>query len=152
MLLLVDIETSVGVKIYSYHTIALMGLMFELFGALFVSMEAIGVKNLNKPFNVIKKFSRWSQKSYWRMALASAPLIIIVTLSIIFNNGLIAGLIIPVMLLSFIISQLIDYPDHSKKWIKLRTTDGRIGPIGFVIFTIGAFLQMVSIIWEMTVI
>ena len=127
-----------------------MGLQIELIGVLFISLEAIGIKRFTKVYNFIYLISHWSKKSLLRLFFISAPPLILVSIGVTLDIKLLTGLMFPILILSYALSFLIDHPEWMERWVLIRTKEGKIGPIGFILIVIGNLLQLTSVIWQMS--
>ena len=136
-------------SIYNYYILSIMGIVFEIIGGLFLSMEAIGLKRFTNFYRVIHKVSQWSKSSFLRMLLLISPLFILLMVGVFYNSRIIIGLMIPLNLLILTLSALIDNPEWYEKWIIIKTKEGKISPIGFLVIVLGNILQLISIIWQM---
>jgi len=134
----------------NYHVLIFMGLILEIFGALFLSMEAIGIQRFTRTYKYIYKISSWSKKNLFRLSLLSAPPFLLILIGFLFRIELLVGLSIPLLFLSSLTSILIDFPHLNEKWIIIKTKEGKIGPIGFLIIVLGNILQLISVVWQMS--
>jgi len=140
---------NITTNVFNYHVFSIMGIFFEIIGGLFLSMEAIGLERFSRIYGFIHRLSRWSKKSLLRMFVLLTPLVFPLTLAILFNSKILIGLIIPIEFLVILITILIDHPEYNEKWIIIKTKEGKIGPIGFLLIVFGNLLQLISIIWQM---
>lgn len=131
--------------------IVLMGLIFEIFGTVFLSHKALGNLWFKQRFITIRKFSNWYKKSFLRMALIFICILIFLTIGIILNIKQIVVLFFPILLLVTFFSLLIDHPDFYEKWILQKTYENRLGPIGFKLIAFGVLIQIISILWQMSI-
>lgn len=138
-------------SIYNYHVFLIMGIFFEIIGGLFLSMEAIGLKRFSSIYGFIHRLSKWSKKNILRMLALITPFFILLTLVLFSNSRILIGLIIPILFLIFLTSFLLDHPDYNEKWIIIKTKEGKIGPLGFLLIVFGNILQLISIIWQMSI-
>ena len=136
--------------IYNSYLFSIMGILFEILGSLFLSMEAIGLDRFTKIFNGIKRISIWSKKSIWRISLLIIPFFVVITYGIFSQSRLIVGLTIPILLTLCLISSVLDLPNYYEKWIWIKTKNGGIGPIGFILILTGNLLQLINVIWQMS--
>ncbi len=135
--------------IYNYYVISMMGILFEIIGALFLSMEAIGLKRFSRFYQFVYRVSKWAKKSYFRMLILFSPFFTLMALALTLRSKIIFGLIIPITQIPMLISILIDHPDWYEKWIINKTNGGKISPIGFLLIVFGNVLQLISILWQM---
>jgi len=127
-----------------------MGLLIEVFGVIFISLEAIGLKRFQRIFSLIYDASSWSKKSLKRLFLITAPLLTLIMIGVLADIKILTALAIPILILSQGISVLIDHPEWVEKWVLIKTKEGKIGPIGLIIILIGNLLQLISLIWQMS--
>ena len=73
------------VSIFNQYSFMIIGILFEIFGALFISMEAIGINKFTKVYRYIYIISKWSGKSKWRAFLTTGILFIPIGLGIFFK-------------------------------------------------------------------
>ena len=127
-----------------------MGIFFEILGVLFLSIEAIGIRQFTRSYNFLSKLSKWSKRSFIRMLVLNIPPFIFIIIGYVFKRELLIGLMIPIFILNGIISFLLDHPDIYEKWILIKTNEGKIGPFGFLLILLGYVMQLVSIVWQMS--
>jgi len=132
--------------LFDPYVLALIGVLFQIFGAIFLSFEALGKEWFTKRFNTIGKFSKWYTKSFKRMTLIIISIFALLTFGLIFNLKILVALFFPVIFFMGFFSVLVDHPKYYEKWVLKKSSEGRIGPIGFIVLAIGAFLQMLSIL------
>lgn len=134
---------------FNFQVVALMGIILNIIGSLFLATEAIGLEKFSLYIDKIRKFSKWFKKSLFRMAILIAPIFIIMLIGMLLNIKVLISLFYPIILLLFIASYLIDHTDYSEIWLTNASKEKRIGPIGFIILFFGSMLQMISVIWQM---
>jgi len=127
----------------------ILGLLFEILGALFLSMESIGLQIFSKYYNYIYRISKWSKKNILRMFLVMLPICSPVGFSIYFNNKVLIALLIPITILILASTIFIDHPTLFEKFVISKANDKKIGPIGFLLMIVGFSFQLISIIWQM---
>jgi multisubunit Na+/H+ antiporter MnhG subunit len=135
--------------IYNYYVISMVGIVFEIFGALFLSMEAIGIERFSKFYKYVYRISLWTKKSHLRTLILFLPFTILMILALILRSKILFGLMIPITNIPMLLSMLIDKPDWYEKWIINKTNGGKISPIGFLLIVFGNVLQLISIFWQM---
>ena len=137
------------VSIFNQYSFMIIGILFEIFGALFISMEAIGINKFTKVYRYIYIISKWSGKSKWRAFLTTGILFIPIGLGIFFKIKILLTLFLLFMCLIWLWAFLFDRPESVEKFIIKRTKEGRIGPFGFLIMICGFLLQLISVVWDM---
>jgi hypothetical protein len=65
------------------------------------------------------------------------------------ENKLLLSLTTPIVIIIMLISMIFDHPDYFEKFILNKTSDKKIGPLGFLIMVCGFLFQLTSIIWQM---
>lgn len=135
---------------FNYYTLMIIGLFFEIFGALFLSMESIGIQSFTNFYKFIYKMSKWAKESIYRMLVLSSPFIILIAIGIFMNDKTLLSLMIPISIISMLFSTIIDHPWFIENYIVNKTQDKKIGPIGFFIMIIGFLFQLTSVIWQMS--
>lgn len=138
-------------NICNYYVLSILGIEFEIIGGLFLSMEAIGLKRFTKAYSIIYRISRWSKKNILRTLLVISPLFILLTVAIFSNVKVISELMLPLVFLIILTTLLLDHPDWYEKWIIFKTKNGQISATGFLIIVFGNILQLVSLIWQMSI-
>jgi hypothetical protein len=135
----------------SYYALMILGLIFEIIGALFVSMESIGLMNFRKTYNFIYSFSSWTKKSWFRMSVVVIPILLPLFFFIIYNYKIFLALYLPFFILMLLFTTLIDHPKRIEDYVINKTNEKKIGPIGFLIMIIGFLLQLSGNIWQLLV-
>jgi hypothetical protein len=135
----------------TYNNLILMGLIFELFGALFLSMEAIRPRRFKKVFKYFKRYSDWIRAKFYRAFISIIIYLIPIMYSLYTGSDKLAGFVFPSVIIMLFMSELIDNPERYEKWVLIKTTKSEIGPIGFLFIVFGNLLQLISISWQMIV-
>ncbi|HBH49567.1 MAG TPA: hypothetical protein DDX98_13050 [Bacteroidales bacterium] len=128
--------------IYNPYLFSIFGIVIEVIGAGYLSIEAFGRDNLTNLELKFSRFSKWIKGS--RGLLVSIILIIlsIPTIGMFLGNKTMIGLTIPVCFFLAAFGILLDYPFSVNK----LQGNTKIGPKGFLLLLIGNILQLIKII------
>jgi hypothetical protein len=126
--------------------VALMGIVLQIFGVIFLSYESLGEEWFKKRFITLEKFSQWYKKSLRRMIIIISSIYLGLLLGFIFNVKFLIALIFPVILFTSLFFLMIDHPLHFKKWVEKKHSERKIGPKGFILIVIGGILQIVYVL------
>ena len=85
------------------------------------------------------------------MLIPSIPLLLFAIFGIWLNIKIFLALTFPYITLFLIYGALMDNHDYIEKLVNSEPKEKRIGPLGFILFVVGGFLQMISVIWQMAV-
>lgn len=135
-------------SILNTDSLVLTGILFEVFGALFLSLESFGINLIQNIFKLFKKYSNWVTSKLMRM-LITMPLILLAILFLYTSNRIFFALFIPVIIFTVIESLIVDHTESVEKWIINATLNKKISPIGFVLLLIGNLLQVINYILNM---
>lgn len=133
----------------TYNVLAIIGLLFQTIGTLFLSLESIGIQRFSNAYKVLYKISVWSKKSYLRMSIVILPFLTPLILGVFRGSKLMLALSFPSLIFVAALSSLIDSPKLYEALILRKAQEQKIGPIGFLITMWGTLLQLISVIWQM---
>ena len=131
------------------YMVSIMGIMFEVLGALFLTIEAFGKNRVNKIFTLITKISEFSKKNFRNLILCNSPFILLIALGVIFDSEIFIGLIVPILILYHFVIFVLDNPKLIGLLFNKIIKEGKISPFGFIILLLGNLLQIISLIWQM---
>ncbi len=136
-------------RVINPSVLIIMGIMFEVIGALFLALESFGSNRISKMMSFVNRLSRWSKQSFVNLFIVGSPLVILLSLAIFFEIEALVGLTIPILSLVIFHSVLMDNSSQIENWLLMKTTEKRISPIGFILLLIGNVFQIISVIWQM---
>ena len=131
------------------YSLSVMGIVFGILGALFLSMEVIGLDRFKTILRFNRNFSVWYKKSIKRMCAFLIPPFIILMIGGILENPIIIGLFLPILFFLFLFSFLVDNPELIEKWILIKSEKRTIGLFGFILLLIGSMLHLCSLVIQM---
>lgn len=137
--------------IWNYYMLMVLGLIFEILGAIFLSLESIGFEFIKKLYGKFYSLSKWANKSTKRLLSLTISILMILNIILLFGPKVLLALFIPISFIITIIILTIANPMVFENVIKDKSNNNKLGPLGFIIMIIGFFFQLASIIWQMSI-
>jgi len=132
--------------VFNPYIFSIMGITFEVIGALFLSMEAIGIKKFASWYNRLKLFSKWSKSKYINLVIIFSPFFCILTLALFYDFVFFSALVIPIIVFFSLVLIVLEDPGSFERWVIIKTKEKEIGPVGFILLFIGNLLQLIKIL------
>ena len=136
-------------KVINPEMLIVMGIMFEVIGALFLSVESFGAKRVIKYLNSYKKFVLWSKGNFGRFLLISiAPLLPIMYLTYR-NESKLLAFTIPMLVAALLVAVMLDNSSQISNFFEKGLRKKRtLSPVGFVLLLVGNLVQVVSVVLQ----
>ena len=133
-------------NLFNQYSLPVMGIMFEIIGSFFLTLEAFGSNWTDIFFKKIIQFSNWTKRSLFRLLIISFIFLLPFITAILFESKILIALFLPISFLILLSSTLIDDAQNLKKWTIIIINKKKISPIGFIMLLIGNILQLIAII------
>jgi hypothetical protein len=131
---------------FNQYSLSVMGIMFEIIGSFFLTLEAFGFKWIEKSLHYFVTFANWTRKSLLRTFIVVIILLFPFLSGMIFKSKVIVSLLLPMSVFILLFITLFDESKNLKQWTIIVINKKKIGPIGFIMLLIGNILQLISVI------
>jgi hypothetical protein len=131
---------------FNQYSLSVMGIMFEIIGSFFLTLEAFGFKWIEKPLLRFIAFANWTRKSLLRTGIIVLILLLPFLSGMFLKSKTIAPLLLPISVFILLFTTLFDASKTLKEWTLIVINKKKIGPLGFIMLLIGNTLQLISII------
>lgn len=132
--------------LFNYYSLAITGVMFEIIGSFFLTLEALGLNWIESPLKKFVRFSNKIRSSLIKVLIIAFILLFPFLTGDIFKNHILTALILPISIFILLFSTMFDEANNLKKWAILSINNKKIGPLGFIMLLIGNLLHLISII------
>ena len=131
---------------FNQYSLSIMGIICEIIGSFFLTLEAFGFKWIEKPLKNFVHFANKSRKSLGVILVLGFVLIIPFILASIFKSSILGSLLFPASIFILVFTTLVDESHNLEKWTIVSINNKKIGPIGFIMLLVGNLMQLISVI------
>lgn len=129
---------------FNQYSLSVMGIMSEIIGAFFLTLEAFGPKWVDNTIGKFVQFSVWSKKKAIRTLVLA--LIVVLPFVLASMSKILLSLLLPISIFILLFTTIVDDAGRIKKWATVSVNTKKIGPWGFIMLLIGNLLQLISTI------